>query len=214
MYHRAGSCAIVPLLRSFQLGNQVHQVIRREGPRAPLSGLMGIGVAVASTFILYHKGVPLWIPTLTIPHIEAPESTTTPPPQAFSKTQSALGCIVSVVFFSFVVGASIFFGLKCADSDVSKEINDAFSAPTPVPAFIEATPTPAIMPVPTISIESAEKMIAVCQTVASVMLNLNERGFTEEQTILAVANELDMTLKDFTDLMGLCSQYYGNLPVE
>ena len=211
--HLAPMC-YYPIATVIPMGKPDPSSSYREGPRAPLLGLMGIGVTVASAFILYRKGVPAMAANPGDSPIEAPESTTVPPQQVLSKAQTIMGCIGSVIFLSVVMGIAVFFGLRCSDGNVSQGIRDEFSLPTPAPTVIEATPTPAIMPEPTISIESAEKMITVCQTVASVMLKLNQQGFTEEQTILVVANELDMTLAQFTDLIGLCSTYYGNLPVE
>ena len=70
------------------------------------------------------------------------------------------------------------------------------------------------MPEPTISVESAEKLIAVCQVVAAAMLQLNEQGFSEEQTILVVAQKLDITLQELNELLDVCIKFYGNLPVE
>ena len=145
--------------------------------------------------------------------IKSTEPTTTPPPQAPYK-QSVMGYIISFVFLSAVIGITVFFALRDSEDSVPSDSNGEVSVPTSVPAVIEATLTPTIMPEPTISVESAEKLITVCQVVAAAMLQLNEQGFSEEQTILVVAQKLDITLQELNELLDVCIKFYGNLPVE
>ena len=133
------------------------------------------------------------------------EPTTTPPQQAPSKLQTIMGCMSSVVLLSAVIGITVFFALRCSEDSVPRDSDGEVSVPTSVPA---------IMPEPTISVESAEKLITVCQIVADAMLQLNEQGFSEEQTILVVAQKLDITLQELNELLDVCIKFYGNLPVE
>ena len=105
--------------------------------------------------------------------------------------QKGCGCL-----FTIVLVASIGLGIF---SWCSGGTDDSDSSPVPTPK-------------PTITTEDAEKMIIVCERVAAAGLKMQESGRSDEEIIIAIASELDFTVNQVTDLLGICATYFKNAP--
>lgn len=100
------------------------------------------------------------------------------------------------------MGASIFFGLKCSEGDVSKEINDTFSAPTSVPTRVEVTPDPT--EVGEMLISELEK---TCPPLIATYAGMTEQGYEYSEIVMSLANNFNMTPKKTNEVMMVCAEY-------
>ena len=125
------------------------------------------------------------------------ESPSKPEPK---KWEIAVGVVMLALIVAVAIGGAYrgYQGL----TDDSPETED------------ERVELPAVTTAPTLTPEEAEKMIYVCQTVASAMLKLNQEGLTKRETVLFLANELDITLEEMSYVFDICINYFGNLTVE
>ena len=182
------------------MGTKSIKFFTGKGLRAPLLGLMGIGVTVASAFILYRKGVPAMSANPDDPsRVEAPEPTTTPPIRALTKSQTIMGCIGSVLFLSVVIGVAVFFGIRGMDPD---EVADTFSIPTPTP--VTGTPTPN----PTEVVETLfSELEKTCPPLIATYASMTEQGYEYSEIVMSLANNFNMTPKKTNEVMMLCAQY-------
>ena len=96
----------------------------------------------------------------------------------------------------------MFFGIRNMDCE---EVAETFYVPTPTPIAAE----PEVQP--TADMNEVEDN---CLVLAKAMLELTRQGLSPEQTILAVAKQLDVTVDKFADMMAICSTHFGDAPVE
>lgn len=143
----------------------------------------------------------------------APMATTSDRPQepTVQKASAKLvifGFMILGTFFGLIVGSAIVIAEWMDEPDVIVE------AP-PVPATATPPPTPSVtLPEATLTPELTEKLLYFCQGIAKSMLELNEAGLTETETVLYLANEWDTTLEAISTSIAICVDYVGDQPVE
>ena len=126
---------------------------------------------------------------------------------SLSRSDKVGAVVFSVLIVALLVGGT-WKGIEWATSD-AKEVpvetpKGPAQFPSITPVIVEGTITPT----------DAEKMIYVCQTVANATLKLNQEGLSERETMLFLANELNITLSEMGSLLDLCINYYGDLKLE